>query len=62
MKQTEAIYNALNMRELQEIIPPPICGNYVNKYHISLGNLAEPTLLHLAYASCGRVFSCRLEK
>ena len=58
MQRTGTIYNALNMRGLQEITPPLICGNYVNKYHISLGNLAGPTLLHQAYASCGRAFSC----
>jgi len=45
MNRTETIYNSLNMRGLQEITPP-ICGNYVNKHHLSFGKLAEPTLLH----------------
>ena len=33
MTRTGTIYNALNMRGLQEITPP-ICGNYVNKHHL----------------------------
>lgn len=61
MTRTKAIYNALNMRGLQEL-PPPIYGNYVNNHHLSIRKLAEPTLLHQAYASCGRVFLCRLGK
>ena len=57
MTRTGTINNALNMRGLQEL-PPPICGNYVNKHHLSTRKLAEPALLHQAYVSCGRVFSC----
>ena len=36
---------------------PPICGNYVNNKFLKV---AKPysSLLHLAYASCGRVFLC----
>jgi len=56
MNRRETTYNALNVRGLQEITPP-ICGNNVNS---KLLRTAKPSLalLHQAYASCGRVFSC----
>ena len=56
MKRTEAIYNALNMRGLQEL-PPPICRNNVNNKFTGTAN-PHSSLLHQAHASCGRVFSC----
>ena len=56
MNRTGTIDNSLNMMGLQEITPP-ICGNYVNNKFL---RTAKPSLalLHQAYASCGRVFSC----
>ena len=56
MNLRKTIYNALNVRGLQKS-PPPICRNNVNN---KLTGTANPhsSLLHQAYASCGRAFSC----
>ena len=56
MNLRETIYNALNVRGLQKS-PPPICRNNVNNIFLRLV-IPLRTLLHQAYASCGRAFSC----
>jgi hypothetical protein len=56
MIRTGTINNALNMRGLKEI-PPPICRNFINSKFLRKAKPYSP-LLHLTYASCGRVFSC----
>ena len=56
MTRTGTINNALNMSGLQEITPPylwKLCKQQVPK-----DGKPSLALLHQAYVSCGRVFSC----
>jgi hypothetical protein len=56
MNLRETTYNALNVSGLQKS-PSPICGNNVNSKSLNVAKPYSP-LLHQAYASCGRAFSC----
>jgi len=56
MNRRETTYNVLNVRGLQEITPPylwELCKQQVPK-----DGKTSLALLHQAYASCGRAFSC----
>jgi len=56
MTRTGTMYNALNMRGLQEITPPHLLK--FCKQQVPKDGKPSLALLHQAYASCGRVFSC----
>ena len=56
MNRTGTIDNSLNMRGLQEITPPRLLKLY--KQQVPKDGKPSLALLHQAYASCGRVFSC----